>query len=257
MTTPHSIRTALLDTNTLLRLFDFWKACQLCGVTLDLITSVEELRSAWAATGATIANSIESEHLREVNSGMACFSQLSAAKARYEFFTCRVCRLEMHRTIMNVYAMEGMIKAGVPFSIRLKRPLLVYRRGLQNSDYEAINHELETFFETMRQDHGIDIKTLEDTGHGGSVPAEEIFDNAEVVGSRILLDTMDAYVYGAAIACRADCLLTLDFSLRQTAIQLNNPSGEWDPVVRDLHKVLGSPAAYRLPIGHDPTKRLT
>ena len=256
MTTSHSIRTAFLDTNTLVHLFDFWKACETGNVNLDGIKSVQDLRSAWVAAGAAMAGSIESRYLIEIKDGIECFVQLRAAKEYFEFFTCRVCQFEMYRTILNVYATEGMIKAGVPFSIRNKRPLLVYRRGLEEADYDRLDHELKTFFEAMHQDYGIYIKILEDPGHGPIVEAEEIFAIAEILMSRILMETMDAYIYGAAIACRAHCLLTFDFSLRQTANQLSSLSGRWGPVVRHLLNELGNPTAYRLPPGRDPRKRL-
>ena len=47
------------------------------------------------------------------------------------------------------------------------------------------------------------------------------------IWSRILTQTMDAYIYAAAIACEADYFLTSDQALRDTANKINSPDEEW------------------------------
>ena len=83
----------------------------------------------------------------------------------------------------------------------------MYQRVLSDNDYSRISDQIDDFFQTLSYDHGIDIKSVEQTGHAHQIPPEAVFNAAVTIWSHVLMETMDAYVLAAAIESQADCLL--------------------------------------------------
>ncbi len=242
-------KTAFMDTNALLRMFSFWEACECTGTTMVDVKDWKELKASLKGQSIPIADQFNERDFRDIQNGLKCFEALNKAKQSYGFFSCEVCRAEMHRVILSAHAHEGLYRHRVPLSLQQARPLILYRRVLGDADYQRIDQQIEQFFETLRFTYNIDIKNVEDETHGDYISAEKIFSIARVVWSHILTETMDAYIYAAAIACQADYFLTADDALRETANKFSNPDSEWKEVVEALRQKLGRPETSKFPIG--------
>ena len=255
MTTQDTNKTAFLDTNALIRLFGFWEACGVAKVSMDSVIDWKDLRCKLKGNRIPIVGAFEEGDFGEVRDGLSCFKNLYQAKRTYDYFTCQVSRSEMHRVILNSRAAEGLIRRRVPRSLRNKRPLIVHRTVLKNADYRAIDDQLVECFECLSLDHGIKIPDLEESGSG--VTVTNILLAAKAIWSRVLMETMDAYIYAAAIECEADYFLTADAALIDAANEINNPSGEWTYVEQALRKALGKPKAFKFPKAIRPSRSFT
>ena len=248
-------KTAFLDTNALVRLFGFWDTCQVAKVGMDSVSSWQDLRTALRGRRIPIIDDFKSDDFGDISSGLRCFTSLDRAKTSYDYFSCQVCLSEMHHVILSSKAVEGLIRRRISRSLIDKRPLVVYRAVLKNKDYSLIHEKLDEFFETLRLDHQIDIQILEKTSYGSSTSS--ILETAEAIWSRVLTETMDAYIFAAAVECEADYIVTADAALRQVSDNLNNPSDEWKYAARALRKKLGKSSTYRFPRGINLRQDLT
>ena len=242
-------KTAFMDTNALLRMFSFWEVCELAGTAMVDVEDWSKLKTALKGQNIPIIDQFNSGDFRIIQNGLKCFEALNKAKQNYEFFSCQVCRAEMHRVILSAHAHEGLRRHRVPLSLQQSRPLILHRRALDDADYQRIDQQIEHFFDTLRFTYNIDIKNVEDETHGDYISAEEIFSIARVVWSHILTETMDAYIYAAAIACQADYFLTSDDALREAANKFSNPDNDWKDVAEALRQNLGRSETSKFPVG--------
>ena len=202
MTTQGANKIAFLDTNALIRLFGFWEACEVAKVSMDSVMDWKDLRCKLKGNRIPIVGAFEKGDFGELRDGLVCFKSLYQARGTYDYFTCQVSHSEMHRTILSSRATEKLSRRRVPWSLRNKRPLIVHRTVLKNADYREIDDQLNEFFECLSLDHGIKIPNLEESGFG--VTAATILVTAKAIWSRVLIETMDAYIYAAAVECEAD-----------------------------------------------------
>ena len=236
MTTPVMPRTVFLDTNVLVRLFGFWEVCQIANTPMDSVNSWDELRNALKVGGIAIIDKFTKKDFEAVANGLSFFTSMNQAKGSCDYFTCQVSRSELHHVILSGKAEDVLIQQRVSKSLRSKRPLLLYRHVLSGTDYEHIHQQLESFFDTLFLVHGIAIQIIEKVRHGPTTTS--ILEIAEVVWSHVLTETMDAYIYAAAIECRADYLVSTDSGLIQAANSLRSASGEWADAARALREAL-------------------
>ncbi len=242
-------KIAFMDTNALLRMFIFWEACELADTAMVDVKDWKELRASLTKQNIPILDQFNESEFRYIQNGLKCFEALHKANLDYDFFSCQVCRAEMHRVILSSHAHERLHRHRVPLSLQQIRPLILHRRVLYDSDYQRIDQQIDRFFCTLRFTYNIDIKNVEDEAHGDDTSVEEIFSIARAVWSRILTGTMDAYIYAAAVACQADCFLTSDDALRETANKFSNPDNEWKEVAEALRQKLGRPETSKFPAG--------
>ena len=236
MTTPVTTRTVFIDTNVLVRLFGFWEACQIAKTPMSSVNSWKELRDALKVEGVTIIEKFTKKDFEDVANGLSNFTSLNQAKESCDFFTCQVSRSEMHHVILASKAEDSLIRQRVSKSLRSKRPLVLYRSVLDDSAYDQIHKQLKCFFDTLYEVHNINIQIIERIRHGPTTTS--ILEIAEAVWSHILTETMDAYIYAAAIECRADFFFTTDSALIQATNSLRSSSGEWADVARALREAL-------------------
>ena len=134
--------------------------------------------------------------------------------------------------------------------MRNKRPLLIYQSALDQLDFNKVNEALELFFSEMRFEQGIDIELLEENnGQGILSDPNKILDVAMVLWSHIILETLDAYMYSAAILCQADFFVTTDGALRDMTASLADQTGEYAAVAQQLRTELGLESGVRFPRG--------
>lgn len=237
-------KTAFMDTNALLRMFMFWEACQMASTAMVDVEDWRKLQTALKEKDRPIMDQFNSGDFGPIQNGLQCFNALYKAQPSYNYFSCQISRAEMHRVLLSAHAHEEMNRHRIPLSLQQSRPLILHKKILNDSDYQNIEHQIKEFFETLRRDYKIDIKNVEDDRHGDSASTEDILLVAQEIWSRILTQTMDAYIYAAAIACEADYFLTSDQALRDTANKISSPDEEWKEVAEALQQT--ARATFRL-----------
>ena len=252
---PLTSQSAFLDTNVLVNLFCFWEACRAASVRLDAVTGWSPLKAALRGR-SKFAAQLSGENADGIGAGIGCFRNLRNSLGTYQYYSSRVCRSEMHHVLLESLGLERLIRRRVPHGLRVKRPQVLYRRALQSSDYQKIQSDLNEFFESLKLDYGIDIVEVEQSSAGTAVMFDAVWDTAQEVWSRVLIDVMDSYIYAAAVEVEADVFLTSDGSLIEALANLGKPSGEWVSLVRSLKRALGKPESASLPQPMRPSGQL-
>ena len=232
MTKAHSHKTVFLDTNALVRLFWFWEACTIAGTSLDSVDSWEGLRSSLKTSGIPLIDTFTRRDFEDIESGRKFFGRLNEAKGRCDYFSCQICRSELHHVILTAKATESLIRLRISQSLRSKRPLLIYRTVLGKTDYEQIDEQIAEFFATLLHQFGIDIPNIEEVGTGVSMTT--MLEIAKAFWSRILTETMDALIYSAAIESRADYFVTTDTPFLLAINDFRTSKEEWAHVALAL-----------------------
>ncbi|MDE0234789.1 MAG: hypothetical protein OXM62_07255 [bacterium] len=247
--------TAFLDTNVLVRLFQFWDACQTAQIRLDAISDWENLKAALAAasvaTGAL--NGIDADY---VKLGMKAFQHLQTSAGDYRYVSSRVCRSEMHHVLLEGRGLEHLKLQGVPHSLRVKRPQVLYRVALNEQDYMHLDTQLETFRTALSLDYSLEVTDVEDSSVDFGVSPDGIWDDAQAIWSHILMEVMDAYLCAAAIRIKADVFITADTSLRDALNRIRDPDSDWATLAASLKRALSMKPTEELPLPLRPGRAL-
>lgn len=237
-----------LDRGVMISLFRFWDACK----AADATDRLHEL-STWANLKAALDSAgLDTDGIKkptpDINRGMRAFQTLTDSFGGHYYFSSRVCWSELHHTLLEARALEALVDQGVPQSLRAKRPLMMYRVALQESDYDELSNQLSTFRDSLNLDYGIDVIDMEDPSRGLNVTAGDIWEAAREVWSRVLMDVLDAYVCAAALLVEAERLLSDDPVLRNALEILNDPDRDWTI----LREALGLAQDAVFPKPHTP-----
>lgn len=257
MSSINVLKLALLDTNALVSLFTFWEVCQIAQVQMSSKYDWNYLRSELAKATAPVASALNRDDFQSIRQGQQSFQRLEDSKAHYDFLCCHVSRSELHHVLLSANASEELSRSRIPRSLANKRPLIVHQLLLPASTYSQIDTQIDGFFNTMRTVHAIDIKTIEDSANGFNISSEDIFETAKKVWSHVLMETMDAYIFAAAIEAEADYLITSDAAFRNTINNLRNGQGEWQSVSAALMGALGKHSSFSFPSAIVPTHTLS
>ena len=249
MTGINLLKLAFLDTNALVALFTFWEACQIAKVSLSSVSGWEFLKQELASATTPTVSALKSRDFQPVRMGHECFQSLDASKKDFDFLCCQVSRSELHHVLLSATATEELHRHRVPRSLANKRPLLVHQLVLTSDAYADTENQIDGFFETMRNEHLIDIKILEDRANSIFIASEEIFETARKIWSHVLMETMDSYIFAAAIQAEADYLMTSDAALRKTVNGIQQGKGEWKAVASALNASLWGNQPPSFPIG--------
>lgn len=242
--------SAFLDSNILVRLFHFWDACESLDIRLDAASNWEELKAELEDSGVPtgILNRADAEY---VKLGMASFQRLKVSSSGCLFFTSRFCWSEAHHVLLEDRGLERLVRLGIPFSFRVKRPQALYRISLEKNDYVDLDDRLETFRYNLQMDYGIKVINVED-----SFAAEleiNVWAIAQAVWSLVLISVIDAYVYAASIMIGADVFITSDTSLRGAIEQFHKPDSDWMALVTSLKQELEMEPDAKFPQPLSPT----
>ncbi|MDE0160484.1 MAG: hypothetical protein OXL98_01990 [Acidimicrobiaceae bacterium] len=215
-----------LDRGVLISLFHFWDACKAADAD-DRLHELSKWKDLKAALDSAGVDTDGMKQTRNINRGMKAFQSLTGSFSDHHCFSSRVCWSELHHTLLEARALEALVGQGVPQSLRAKRPLLMYRAALRESDYNKLNDQFNTFRDSLNIDYGIDVIDVEDPSRGLNVTAGDIWEAAREVWSYVLMDVLDAYVCAAALLVEAERLLSDDPVLRNVLEMLNDPSRDW------------------------------
>ena len=134
--------------------------------------------------------------------------------------------------------MERMILQGVPRSMRVKRPQMLFRAALEEADYSELQDDLHAFQDELREDYGLDVITVEDQSAGFVADPRDVWECAQAVWSHVLIEVLDAYLYAAAVAAGADVFITADDSLSDALKRLNETEEDWEELASSLKRAL-------------------
>ena len=256
MNKSNLLKLALIDTNALVYLFAFWEACHIAQVQMSSVSDWKDLRSNLAKATVPVALALTADDFEPVKTGHRFFQRLETSKGNYDFLCCHVSRSELHHVLLSANASEYLSLNRIPRSLANKRPLVVHQLALPHNAYSRIETQIDQFFDTLHTSHKIDIKAIEDPASGLYIISEDIFRTARVIWSHVLMETMDAYIFAAAIEAEVDYLITSDAAFRGTVNNLRNGQAEWQNVSSALISALGKHAAFTLPSGIRPTQAL-
>ena len=243
------LKIALLDTNALVALFTFWEACEVAQLSLSAVPSWQFLRQNLATVTTSFVSVFKADDFQPIQDGIRCFKRLDESKSNFDYLCCYVSRSELHHVLLSATASEQLHRHRVPVSLARKRPLIVHQLALPSDAYSNVENQIVEFFDTMRNSHSIDIKVVEDPSTGHPMTSEEIFGTAMKIWSHVLMETMDAYIFAAAIEADADYLITSDSAFRKTINGLRDGHEEWRDVASALKAALRVNRSPSLPRG--------
>ena len=198
-------------------------------------------------------NGIDADY---VKLGMKAFQHLQASVGDYLYFSSRVCWSEMHHVLLEGRGLEHLKLQGVPYSLRVKRPQVLYRVALDDQDYIQLDTQLETFRTALWLDYSLDVIDVEDPSVDLGMSPDGIWDDAQAVWSHVLMEVFDAYVCAAAIGIEADVFITSDSSLRDALKRIRDPDSAWTTLAASLKVALGMEPDEELPLPLPPGKAL-
>ena len=248
-------KTAFLDTNALVRLFAYWQVCRTADTRLDAVADLADLKAKLGGR-VRLPSALTSADYEPVSTGMRCFLNLLGGAHEYVTRTSRLCVSELHHVVTTGLALERLARRRVPYSLRVKRPQIIYRKALAASDYSQIADGISEFFEALRLDYGVDIVQVEDAAAGPIAPYEDVLSVAQEIWTRILIEVMDAYVFAAAVVTLADVFMTADAPLRDALQRFTSPDPDWQSATRSFRRALGMRQSDRLPLVMAPTSSL-
>lgn len=228
--------SAFLDSGVLVDLFILWDACRAVPVRLDEITSWSELNEALATAGAAVDGLKYSD---DINRGTRLFANLCRSSERYLYLSSRVCWSEAHHTLLEARGLETLVRRGVPSSLRVKRPLPLYRVALTDEDYAELESDIGEFRYSLQFDYGIDVRDVDEPAAGLGLAPEDIWDSARVIRSRILMTVVDAHACASAVLAEAAFFVSGDSSLRGALKQIREPDDDWEAAAESLRDALG------------------
>ena len=240
-------RGVFLDTNILVGLYAFWDAIRGTGKELGDVSRWADVKAVLSDTRAMELN-LSSNDAFEAERGITAFATLRGGVGFYHYYSSQVCWSEMHHVLLERHGLEGLIRLGVPFSLRQQRPQRLYGRALTREDYARIKTDVDEFRASLRLDYSISLVDVEDTGMSTAASASSIWHTAEEVWSRVSMAVIDAYIYAAAIEVGADEFMTTDGPLREAIARLHAAEGDWAPLVESLKGAIGFETDERLPL---------
>ena len=230
--------SAFLDSSVLVSLFQFWDTCECANVQLDEVQNMDYLMEALKSADVT-TDALNTTHRETVKRGMRSFQSLNRPDPNYLCFTSRVCWSQTHHVLLEARGLEQLIRHGVPHSLRMKRPQVLYRGSLQESDYTELEDRMEAFRNTLKLDHHLDVFDAEDPSAGFGITPNDIWESAQAIWSHILMGVIDAYACAATIRLGVDVFISQDSTLRNLFNHLRNPDEDWMATASSLENTFG------------------
>jgi len=247
--------SAFLDSNVLVGLFQLWDVCRAADSQPGDVHEWGDLKQALTRAGIEVAD-LSRPDAEYVRAGLTSFQSLRQGVGQYHFYSSRVCWAELQHVILEARGLEQLILRGVPHSLRIKRPQVLYRVALDADSYAKLAADIDIFRDELRFSYELDIVDAEDGATGMSVPTADIWEAAQNLWSHVLMEVIDAYVYAAAIRVSADVFVTSDGPLFAALELLSEPNDEWASLVTSLKDTLGLPSDLPLPAPVRPNQFL-
>ena len=245
-TTSHNKgdKSAFLETNALVRLFEFWDVCQDAEIRLDNVNRWSELNAQLREN----TDYLRSSDYDNVKVGITLFKNISAAvdAENYLLHTSRFCQAELHHTLVEYWASIHLTQDKIPFGLRMKRhPYFLYSKVIDTVENQEISHKLDAFFENLRLDYGLNIMTVEDlTTTDSHTEYLDILETAKAIWTCALIATMDAIILGTAIRAEASVFISSDRALCKVLKRIRTDA----ELRRSLNEAIGRDATAEMPL---------
>ena len=216
MTTPfhnNGDKSAFLETNALVRLFEFWDVCRDAEIRLDSVNRWGELHAQLREN----ADYLRISDYGNVKVGITLFKNISASVDAEDYLlrTSRFCQAELHHTLVEYWASIHLTQDKIPFGLRTQRLIFLYDRVIDTVENQEISQKRDAFFESLRLDYGLNVMAVEDLATTGShTEYLDILETAKAIWTRVLLATMDAIILGTAIRTEASVFMSSDQAMR-------------------------------------------
>lgn len=244
-------KSAFLDTNALVRLFEFWNSCRVANIHLNAVDRWDEL-DAGLREKLPNATYLSSTDYDNVKSGIALFRNMFEATANYLFLTSEFCQAELHHTVLEALASIRLTEHKVPHDLRIKRPFFLYGKVVDDLDNKTLSDNLDLFFKDMRLQYDIDIMAVENPSVGLYVEYQDILKTAQEIWTRVLVTTMDAIILGTAINVESNVFVSSDAALRNVLSHINSTT----KIRNALNEAIGRDSAKSMPVAISPLKSL-
>lgn len=246
MTTPfhnNGDKSAFLETNALVRLFEFWDVCRDAEIRLDSVNRWGELHAQLREN----ADYLRSSDYGNVKVGITLFKNISAAvdAEDYLLLTSRFCQAELHHTLVEYWASIHLTQDKIPFGLRTQRPHFLYDRVIDTVENQEVSQKLDAFFESLRLDYVLNVMAVEDLATTGShTEYLDILETAKAIWTRILLATMDAIMLGTAIRAEASVFMSSDQAMRTVLKRIRTDA----ELRQSLNEAIGRDATAEMPL---------
>lgn len=251
-------KSAFINSLELISLYKLWDVCDVADITLDdtldwAAPKWERLKEALESVG-TATSVLKMPN--DVSRGFGLYSSISQASGSYRFFTSHICWSEMHHALLENIGLEGLVRQGVPLSLREKRPQLLYWHSLSDAEFAQLSDRILAFREALKLDYGMDVIEVEDPATGIGITSADIWDQARVLWSHVLLTAADAYVCAAAVLIQADVFVDGDSSRRDILQALRHPPDDWRAAAEAIRTALGLNSNEEFPLPVTPPRAL-
>lgn len=225
---------AFLDTNALVDLFAYWMTCHANSFDLNRCSNFTQMQATLGSINPGLP--VSGDQLEPVKLGQSLFHKMKTKSGKWDFLTSQLCLSELRHTLLEDRANEKLISSRIPYRLRKERPLIVYRRSLNQGDFSRLQQEIEDFF-TDLTNLGIIVQNEKDN----SIDFFTIAAIAEKIWSHILLDVMDAFIYASAVSCMSRVLVTRDSGFIDAVNKLHGPPNtEWIQIRKSLDTAISS-----------------
>ena len=235
-------KSAFLDTNALVRLFEFWDACRIANIQLNHVQQWKEL-DANIKEKLPHATYLKSTDYNNVKLGITLFKNMFMSTDNYLFHTSQFCQAELHHTLIEYWASIRLTQDKIPLGLRGKKHHFLYSKVISTAENQAISEDIDDFFTRLNLDYGVNIVAVDDPATGMNTEYQDILETAKAIWTRVLVATMDAIIIGTAIRADANVFISSDQALRKVLNHINS-----DTVLRgSLNESIGREATATVP----------
>ena len=208
---------------------------------VDVCRCVEmRLGTKWDVLNRELCfKSISNEHFgkentQQIKEGYKLFDHLITKKAEYDnvkIWFSAFSRIELLNIFLERTFDRQLTRNGVPFRVRLKKPL----RTQINFDY---NTEVFEYWIMLKSElENSDIELMEPERLSGAV--KDILRISDIITRYVALDVIDLYLYASSIFIRANELYCHDIEFRWIVRNIQKENGEkWKNISRNIQNDL-------------------
>lgn len=229
------IFTILIDTNAIISLSLYYKACELAGLEPNEVNKLEKIKRLLEAKGIKMEWLGFNRESNVIKNGFKTFKYLREKTEQYELgvYFPSIADIEALHLLMERKFDEVLTKKCVPYRLRTKKVF----RTIVDFDYNKIFEEWKNFKETLEY-QGIWLTLPEDLYMEKGF-WKEIFLIFNLLMRYILLGNIDMLIYAISLYLRANEIYTYDTEFRTIVNQIYHPSTQkWKKIAKHLEKDL-------------------
>jgi len=204
----------IIDSNALARLSLYVESCNAVDKPLDI--NIETLKDEFQQ------KSIDKEYLnmKQIQEGYKLFTYIKGSRNVISYLS-RFSEIELLGIFLDRAFDEELTRKGIPYRIRRKKPFRIQI----DFDYQERIVDYWNRIKQILKDYSIEFNYIEDEGDA----IYRIMQISNLISKYVALESIDLYLYSAAIYLRANELYTHDKELKSIINNINNNSS-WDRI---------------------------